>query len=179
MTILSPQQLLELEAIFTTSDGKIIDFATFKADYISHVSVNNVAETYAAKYYRTLANDGIAYGNLAYGVVTNNTAEGQVTNAYVNTYGVDMSVGSDVWLTAMWNIMQDDWKARNAKSRTDLTWQDYYQFHATAFHDTDPRLNPETWTLYIPLTQIAITDPAAANTLWNNISTSPESKGSE
>ena len=131
----------------------------------------NYADSDIAGYYTYLASLGVSYGTLALGVVQNNTAEGEVANAYAASValssGIDMSVGSDIWKQAVFNIASGDLAVRNFNSGADLTWEQYDTVHTAAY---DPLgLPAETWTAHTPLQNLNTEDPALATAEWNGI----------
>jgi hypothetical protein len=125
-----------------------------------------------AGYYTYLASLGVTYGNLALGVVQNNTAEGEIANAYAASMalsnGMDLSVGSDGWKQAVFNIASGDVAARVLNSGADLTWQQYDTIHTDAYAPLG--LPAETWTAHTPLNQLNEENPALATTEWAGLS---------
>jgi hypothetical protein len=104
--------------------------------------VTDYAHSDIVGYYTYLASQGVTYGNLALGVVQNNTAEGQIANAYAASValdkGVDLSVGGTAWEQLVFNVASNDITARDDNTGADLTWHDYDDIHSRAFHDTKP-----------------------------------------
>jgi hypothetical protein len=134
MPTLSPSELAELEALKPTSLG------TFTTQQ-------------AIDYYTYLANKGFDYGTLALGVVQNNTARGKTANAYAqavaNDYEIDFSVGSANWKTMQYNLILNDWTARNNNGGAELSWSTYDSIHADAFDQVG--LPAHTFTTHTPL----------------------------
>lgn len=112
---------------------------------IKSVSLVNFTVQDAEDYYSYLAGKGFAYGDLALGVVENNTAQGIIANAYAASVaaanGVDFSVGSAAWKTMQWNLMQADWTARDTNGGAEIDWQAYNVAHAAAFGEVGSRRN--------------------------------------
>jgi len=135
------------------------------------------ADSDVAGYYNYLASLGFDYGDLAKGVVQNNTAEGKIANAYAASValplGVDLSVGSDAWKQVVFTLATEDLTARQNSSGAELTFQQYDAIHTTAFGSVG--LPAETWTAHTPLTNAAEFDPLIAQATWDNIMSGSES----
>jgi hypothetical protein len=131
----------------------------------------NYADSNIVGYYTYLASQGVSYGDFALSVVQNSTAEGQIANAYAASvalgHGVDLSVGSDAWKAAVFNVASQDFGARTAKAGADLTFEDYDAVHTAAFGVLG--LPAETWTAHTPITNTAHLDPLVAETEWNSL----------
>jgi Ca2+-binding RTX toxin-like protein len=122
-------------------------------------------------YYSYLASQGVVYGDFAKAVVQNSTAEGKIANAYAASvalgYDVDLSVGSDDWKAAVFNVALEDIDHRDTALGADLTFDDYNDIHTRAFDVL--HLPPETWTAHTPLTNAEHLDPLVAEANWNSL----------
>lgn len=162
MTTLSGQDLSDL------NDIQNVSFEAFKNAYQSN-PLNNIA----TNYYSTLSSKGVSYGDLALGVVQNDTAQGQIANIQFEQYAasqdtpVNVAVGSDEWLEVQYGLMQADYQARVAKSGADLAWDDYDTYHASVFdiHDIDAK----AWTAHTPLELANKINPALAEAMWDDL----------
>lgn len=127
----------------------------------------------AIAYYSYLEGKGFTYGTLALGVVENNTVRGQIANNYAESvaaaHGIDFSVGSEDWKKMQWNLMQNDWDARNTLGGAELGWSGYNDAHADAFGDVG--LPANTWTANVPLVHLGDVDPLMAAALWDDMLT--------
>jgi Ca2+-binding RTX toxin-like protein len=154
MPTLSPTELAELEALKPTSLG------TFTTQH-------------AIDYYTYLANKGFDYGTLALGVVQNNTARGKTANAYAqavaNDYELDFSVGSANWKTMQYNLILNDWTARNNNGGAELSWSTYDSIHADAFDQVG--LPAHTFTTHTPLNKVNEAVSGLGQLAWDDFVT--------
>jgi len=175
-----------MTAINTTTLASIADISL--EDFITAYHND---DPIAAAYYSELASQGASVGNtniqnyaaLAEGVVNNDTVAGQLANAYSESVAagqsVDLSVGSDAWLTVQYHLMQNDLARRQtliaASGTGELDYQDTNNIHTAAFDQVD--LPSETFTLY-PATQgLGQNDPAVAQALFEDMLANGNSTG--
>ena len=152
-----------------------VTFDEFKSSYSSGHNV-------ATDYYNELALQGSItgnqntedYGNLAGGVTTNSGLNGKIANGYSESVaydkGIDFSIGSDNWLRMQYELMRNDYGAREASvvngGSGELDYKQTNEIHADAFKAVG--LPPETFTLYVPTHNLGEVDPEKGQNLFEN-----------
>jgi hypothetical protein len=111
-------------------------------------------------YYQRLSDRGYAYGDLAIGVVLDNTASGSVARDYAENIGRLTGTNPDI-TSAEWEqisiaLAEADFVAReirfnNGDTTPELTVDDYQRYHEDVFFDI-AQLPKEAWTAYAPTT---------------------------
>ena len=150
-----------------------LDFATFKV--LAQQGSNR-----ATVYYQTLgieaANANLAniqnYAALAGSVVGNSTINGIIANNFTTVYAdannIDFSGGGDNRLRMQYELMQEDAATRRAEvdagNSGELDFVQTNDIHEIALDAVG--LPPEGFSLYTPLSQLAQTDPAKAQLLF-------------
>lgn len=135
MPTLTSTELTELQALIPS------DVNAFKTAYDNWVSDPNAYDNPAAEYYQYLAGKGFDYGTLAMQVAINDQTKafGQIANYYAASYAesqnpsIDLSVGSDDWLTVQWTLMNQDWAFRDDNTGSELTYTQQEDAHEAAF----------------------------------------------
>jgi Ca2+-binding RTX toxin-like protein len=161
-----------------------VTLAQFKTNY--HNGTNT-----AALYYDELESaattagltDAARYGELAQGVVRNDTTAGRLANEYSEQVATDNSVtftvGSDAWLEMQYTLMRADFNARTSNigdgGNGTLDYSTTNTIHAAAFGDVG--LPPEAYTLYVPTKNLGDVDPNLAQALFEDMLANAHSGG--
>lgn len=124
-------------------------------------------------YYTLLENRGYAYGELALGVVRDDTLSGIAARDYAAAVGSQhgVTLAESDWNGISQQLLQADFAARSAayalnpSQPVEIPWQTIRDYHATVFDNFD--LPPEAWTPFTILDQSANPDAAWANLVDN------------
>jgi Ca2+-binding RTX toxin-like protein len=154
-----------------------ISFDDFKTNYDTHIG-NSVASYYDALNGAATTAGLTSTANSATRAMDTANDYG-VSGAFENEYAkevaagvsVDLSVGSDAWLRVQYDQMQADLSARTAAIGTGGTGELDPNTALTVISDSFvnvPGLTASASPLYVPLQQLSVTDPAAAQALLNN-----------
>lgn len=98
-------------------------------------------------YYTSLASFGVAYGQLALGVVMNDSVSGAAANSYFLSIASQegVSVSDDQLAQISLDLMKADFEKRSASSGADLSVDDTQDYHRTVFGDV-AGVSANAWT---------------------------------
>lgn len=104
----------------------------------------------SAQYYQTLASYGYNYGNLAEGVVNNNTLAGQIANNFIQDYANanGITYNSTTASNIQYGLAQADLAARENAGGNDISGSTIEAYHQAVFADYG--LPIQAWTGYVP-----------------------------
>jgi len=154
-----------------------ISFDDFKTNYDTHIG-NSVASYYDALNGAATTAGLTNTANSATRAMDTANDYG-VSGAFENEYAkevaagvsVDLSVGSDAWLRVQYDQMQADLSARTAAIGAGGTGELDPNTALAVISDSFvnvPGLTASASPLYVPLEQLSVTDPAAAQALLNS-----------
>lgn len=119
-------------------------------------------------YYTALGAFGFAYGNLALGVVLNNTVSGAAANSFfmdqADEQGVNVS--ENQLATISLNLMQADFQARQTRGGADLSVDVIQDYHAAVFNSV-AEVSANAWTPNRYL--LSFDDPADRQAAWDSM----------
>lgn len=119
-------------------------------------------------YYTALSEFGLTYGDLALGVVLNDTTSGASANAYFLQTASDEvgTVSFDQLATISLELMQADFARRSALGGADLSVDDIQNYHQAVFQSV-AGVSPDAWTPNIYLDSFSTS--TERQTAWNNM----------
>ena len=106
-----------------------------------------------ASYYQTLGSYGYAYGNLAYGVATNSTPDGQIANAFTANYAAEHGIPYNAAIASAIRIelARQDIDARIDALGNDLSGYTIRRYHERVYSALANPLPINAWASEVPI----------------------------